>query len=59
MYQKIALRKSQVELDLQKYRDDLQAQKDALDRTLKAHAASGGLSPDTVKKIEAELGLSE
>jgi hypothetical protein len=57
MIQQITLRKSELEFEIQKYKDLLQAQREAIARSLKAAEASGGISPETVKKIEADLGL--
>jgi len=45
------------ELAEQKYRDQVEAQKAALERELKAAKAEGGLSPETLEKIERELNL--
>ena len=57
MMQRIVLKKAQLQLDTDKYRDIVQAQKEALERGLQAAKASGGLSPETIKKIEQELNL--
>jgi hypothetical protein len=57
LIQQIAVRKAQVELEIQKHKDELQAHKDALERELKAAQATGGITPETVKRIEQELGL--
>ncbi len=45
------------ELSEQKYRDQVEAQKAALEREQAAANAEGGLSPETLEKIERELRL--
>ncbi len=55
--QQIALRRAQVELAWQKYRDQVAERKAALEREVKAAQADGGLSPETLEKIERELNL--
>ena len=55
--QQIACRKSEIQLDFQKYRDQLQARKEAIQRELDTAKSNGGLSPETIEKIEHELNL--
>ena len=57
MAQKIALRRAQLQLETQKHLDSLKAQKEAIERELETAKESGGLTPETVKKIEKELNL--
>ncbi len=57
MAQKIALRRAQLQLDSQKHLDSLKARKEAIERELETARESGGLTPETVKKIEKELNL--
>ena len=45
------------ELSEQKYRDQMAAQKAVIERELKAARAEGGISPETLEKIERELKL--
>jgi hypothetical protein len=45
------------ELAEQKYRDLVAAQKAAIEREINAAKASGGISPDTLQRVEQELKL--
>ena len=45
------------ELAERKYRDQVEAQKAALEREVNAAKSGGGLSPETLEKIERELNL--
>jgi len=55
--QQIACRKAEVNLALQKYSDQIQARKEAIQHELDAAKSTGGLSPETIEKIENELSL--
>jgi hypothetical protein len=55
--QQIVLRKAQFQLAFQKYHDQVQARKEAIQRELDAAKSNGGLSPETIQKIENELNL--
>ena len=55
--QQLALRKGKLELDWQKYRDQVQERRAAMERALEAAKTSGGLTPGTLEKIEKELRL--
>ena len=57
LVQHIALRQEKLELDWKKYRDAVKARKAALERELNEVKSAGGISPDTLGKIEAELKL--
>jgi len=56
LVQQIACRQAELQLELQRYRDLIQTRKEAIQRTLDA-AKSGGLTPETIEKIEHELNL--
>ena len=58
MAQKLALRRAQLQLETQKHLDTLKAQKEAIERELEIAKESGGLTPETIKKIEQELKLT-
>jgi hypothetical protein len=45
------------ELNEQKYRDQVAAQKAAIERELNAAKASGGINPQTLERVERELKL--
>ncbi len=55
--QQTACLKAKLELDLQKYRDQVQARKDAIQNELDAAKDKGGLSTETIERIERELNL--
>ena len=55
--QQASCRKSELQLEFQKYHDQIQARKDAIQRELDTAKSSGGLSPETIDKIEKELNL--
>jgi hypothetical protein len=55
--QQIACRKSEIQLAFQKYHDQVQARKEAIQRELDLAKSKGGLSPETIEKIEHELNL--
>jgi len=55
--QQIACRKAEIQLEFQKYSDQVQARKEAIQRQLDAAKSAGGLSPETIEKIEHELNL--
>jgi hypothetical protein len=55
--QELALKKGKLELDWQKYRDQVEERRAAMERTLQAAKSSGGLTPETLEKIERELKL--
>ncbi len=56
--QRIALRRAQLQLENQKHTDHLRAQRETIEKGLEAARESGGLTPETIKKIEQELHLS-
>jgi len=55
--QQIACNKAHLQLEHQKYQDQVQARKDAIQHELDAAKSEGGLSPETIAKIEKELNL--
>ena len=55
--QQLALKKGKLELDWQKYRDQVAERRAAMERALQAAKTSGGLTPGTLEKIERELRL--
>jgi len=55
--QQISLRRAQFQLAFQKYHDQVQDRKEAIQRQLDAAKSNGGLSPETIDKIERELNL--
>ena len=57
LVQQITCRHNELQLQLQKYRDQIQARKDAIQRELDAAKSAGGLSPETIERIEHELNL--
>jgi hypothetical protein len=57
LIQQIALRKAHSQLESAKYHDNVEARKAAIQRELDAAKNTGGISPETLKKIERELNL--
>jgi hypothetical protein len=55
--QQISLRKAHLQLACQKFSEELQARKESIQRELDAAKSSGGLSAETIAKIERELRL--
>jgi len=55
--QQIACNKAYLELELQKYRDQVEARKQAIQHQLDDAKSEGGLSPETIARIEKELNL--
>ncbi len=55
--QQIACLKANRDLQLQKYHDVVQARKEAIQKELDTAKDKGGLSPETIEKIERELNL--
>jgi hypothetical protein len=55
--QQIACSKEQIDLERQKYHDHIQAKKEAIQKELDTAKSQGGLSPETIEKIEHELNL--
>jgi hypothetical protein len=56
-YAKLTEKRREIELAESKYRDHVAAQKAALERELGAAKVAGGLTPETLEKIERELKL--
>lgn len=50
-------RREKLELELEKFRDAVAERRRKLEETLREAARSGGLSPETLAKIEAEMKL--
>jgi threonine synthase len=57
LVQQIALRKAHSQLESAKYHDNVEARKAAIQRELDAAKSTGGISPETLQKIERELNL--
>jgi hypothetical protein len=57
MIQQVAIRKAHSQLEFAKYHDNVEARKAAIQRELDAAKNTGGISPETLKKIERELNL--
>jgi len=55
--QQIACSREQIDLERQKYHDHIQAKKEAIQKELDSAKSQGGLSPETIEKIEHELNL--
>jgi hypothetical protein len=57
MAQQIACTKARLDLQYQKYHDEVQARKNAIQKDLDDAKSEGGLSPETIARIEKELNL--
>ena len=55
--QQISLRKAQLHLAYQKFNEEIQARKEAIQKQLAEAKSSGGLTDETIGKIERELRL--
>jgi hypothetical protein len=55
--QQIALQNTRIQLEAEKYHDLVEAQKAAAQREKAAADGEGGITPETLKKIEHELNL--
>ena len=56
-YARLTEKRREIELAENKYRDHVAAQKAALEREIGAAKVAGGLTPETLEKIERELKL--
>ncbi len=57
LVQQTGVKKAHYELAFKKYVEQVQARKEAIQRELDAAKSKGGLSPETIEKIEHELNL--
>jgi hypothetical protein len=57
LIQLLAFRKAHSQLEYAKYRDNVEARKAAIQRELDSAKDSGGITPETLAKIERELNL--
>ena len=57
LVQQTGVRKAHFELEFKKYYDQVQARKEAIQRELDTAKSKGGLSAETIEKIEHELNL--
>jgi uncharacterized protein (DUF2252 family) len=55
--QQTELKKNRLLLDWQKHRDQLEIRKAAIQQTLNAARATGGIAPETLQQIERDLNL--
>lgn len=55
--QQISMRKAQLHLAYQKFNEEIQARKEAIQKQLAEAKSSGGLTDETIGKIERELRL--